>query len=382
MRVSLLIGAVALLAGSSPAAEEDIAGLLKKLQAAVEPGGSAKTARMAWDQLITRGPGAVPHILQAMDTPNTALANWLRTAFDHIVEAELKSGGKKLDPDALLAFARDPTHQGRTRRLSLELVDRLRPGASDRLIPGLLDDPEFGYDAVVLLEKEAEALEKTGAKDKATVLLRKAFASSRDLPQVKTLGNQLRNLGVTVSVGDHMGFLTQWYLIGPFDGMGQKGFKTSYPPEKHVDLAAELDGKAGKVRWKRVQVREPAPAGVHQAGLLVNLREHLGNVVDAVAYAYTAFQAPAEQTVEFRGAADDNLTVFVNGERVFGFEEYRNGVRLDRHRFKVKLKAGVNHVLVKVCQTAYDPGNWEFLLRIVDQTGKGVAFPCALPEKK
>ena len=47
--------------------------------------------------------------------------------------------------------------------------------------------------------------------------------------------------------------------------------------------------------------------------------------------------------VEFRGAADDNLTVWVNGQRVFGFEEYRNGVRFDRHRFKVRLQGRDEH---------------------------------------
>jgi hypothetical protein len=87
--------------------------------------------------------------------------------------------------------------------------------------------------------------------------------------------------------------------------------------------------------------------------------------------------------VEFRGAGDDNLTVWVNGKRVFGFEEWRNGVRFDRHRFQVKLQAGVNTVLVKVCQAPFDPDspdpNWEFLLRVTDLDGKGVVFPTALP---
>ena len=62
-----------------------------------------------------------------------------------------------------------------------------------------------------------------------------------------------------------------------------------------------------------------------------------------MAYAYTAFACRPRREVEFRGAADDNFTVWVNGQRVFGFEEYRNGVRLDRHRFPVKLKRRREH---------------------------------------
>ena len=163
-----------------------------------------------------------------------------------------------------------------------------------------------------------------------------------------------------------------------------KGFKTVYPPEQKVDLAAELDGKVGKVKWKRYGVKVAA-SGPPARISLVNLVEPLGIADDAVGFAYTAIQVPAEQQVEFRGSADDNFTVWVNGKRVFGFEEYRNGVRLDRHRFPVKLRTGINAILVKVCQAPADPTNpepnWEFLLRVVDQAGKGLAYPSALPKE-
>jgi hypothetical protein len=49
-------------------------------------------------------------------------------------------------------------------------------------------------------------------------------------------------------------------------------------------------------------------------------------------------------------------------------------VRHDRHRFSVQLKEGKNTVLVKISQSAApnpEP-NWEFMLRVVDATGKGV----------
>jgi hypothetical protein len=150
-----------------------------------------------------------------------------------------------------------------------------------------------------------------------------------------------------------------------------------------VDLKAELDGQKGKVCWKRIRVAEPAPNVSARFVSLVDLRskEALGDADDAVAFAYTAFTLPAAREAEFRGAADDNFTVWVNGRRVFGFEEYRNGVRHDRHRFRVGLRAGENTVLVKICQTpAPNPEpNWEFFLRVVDETGKGIPFRHSLP---
>jgi hypothetical protein len=316
-----------------------------------------------------------------MDTPDTAAANWLRSAFDRVVD-EANRNGKALPTDALLRFARDEKHQGRARRLALEVVEDMRPGTRTALLRGRINDPEFRYDAIEQALAELDR-DKEAPADKRTAALRELFAATRDLTQSRGVAAKLKALGVVVSVADHFGFLRDWYVIGPFDARGMKGFKSTYPPEEKVDLAAAYDGKGTKVAWKRYQPPE-TPAGTYPA--LINLREPLGDAEDAVAYAYTAFTVGEAREVEFRGGADDNLTVWVNGARAFGFEEYRNGVRLDRHRFRARLKAGVNTVLVKVCQAPLDPPvhtepNWEFLLRICDTTGKGLVFKGALAEK-
>jgi hypothetical protein len=361
------------------------AGEAADLRAALKDGPAAPAARAAWDKLVARGPAVLPQLLEAMDTPDTVEANWLRTAFDRIVDRALKEG-QAIDADALLAFAKDPRRKGRARRLALDVVERLQPGTSDRLIPGWLDDPEFRYEAVDFALQYGDALRGGGRPETAGAcreIYRLAFTAARDLQQAKRAAARLKDAGVSVSVAEHLGFFMDWYVIGPFDAMGMKGFKTVYPPEEKIDLAAELPGQKGTVRWKRFRVTEPPPSAPGPHVALVNLVEALGNAADAVAYAYTAFTVPEAREVEFRGAADDNFTVWVNGTRVFGFEEYRNGVRLDRHRFRVKLRAGVNTVLVKVCQAPADAANnepnWEFLLRMVDDTGKGIERKCKLP---
>jgi hypothetical protein len=351
------------------------------IESVVKQGKGTAGGRKAWDQLVAGGPSALPAILKALNSPDTVAANWLRAAFDRIVEESFRADqGRELDADGLLAFARDARHAGRARRLALEVVERLRPGTSAKLYHAWLDDPEFRYEAVDVVLRAGDTLVKKGRKTAAIATYRKAFASVLDLQQAKRVAAALQSLGVSVSVARHLGFLTDWYVIGPFDAMGMKGFKTVYPPERGIDLKAELDGKGKKLRWKRFQAPEPAPSASGPHVALVNLRVPLGDADDAVAYAYTEIALARAQEVEFRGAADDNFTVWVNGKRAFGFEEYRNGVRLDRHRFRVKLVAGKNTVLVKVCQfPANSEPNWEFLLRIVDRTGKGLAFTTALP---
>jgi len=364
------------------AGQED--SLAKCIQVLARQGKGTPDGRAAWDKVVAKGPAALPLLLEAMQTKDTVAANWLRTAFDRIVALELQANkGRKIDVDSMLQFAKDPKRLGRARRLALELVDRLKPGTSARLYPGWLDDPEFRYEAVEATVADAETLASKGRKDRAVQIYRKAFAAVRDLQQAKKVAAGLLRLGVAVSVADHLAFFRDWYVVGPFDAHNLKGFRTVYPPEKKVDLKAEYEGKGKKVAWKRFHVKEPGPSigGPHVA--LVNLREPLGDAEDAVAYAYTEFTLPKAQSAEFRGAADDNFTVWVNGKKEFGFEEYRNGVRLDRHRFRVPLKAGKNTVLVKICQyLASSEPNWEFLLRAVDNKGKGLAFQPALPPPK
>lgn len=374
---------VLLLFARPGSADDETSRLLKSLESVRD--GTAAPPTPVWNKLVAQGAAALPRILEAMDTPDTAHANWLRTAFDRILAEERKRGNRAVDVEALLGFAKEPKHQGRSRRLALETVEELRPGTSARLTPGWLNDPEFGYDAVDLLGKQADNQAKAGQKDQARDSYRRAFAACRDLAQAQRLLPRMQAVGESGQLVDQFGFVTNWFVIGPFDGMNQQGFGTVYPPEREIDLAAEYPGKEGPIRWKRFQVREEPKAQSGRVALL-SFGEPLGKIHDAVAYAYTAFTVPEAREVEFRGGGDDNFTVWVNGQREFGFEEYRNGIRLDRHRFKAKLKAGVNRVLVKVCQGPLDPttndASWELMLRLVDATGKGIPVQSALPEKK
>jgi len=372
---------VAVLSVAPAAADDEVAELLKQMRAVGKQGAGSTSARAAWDKVVARGPAVLPKLLEAMDTSDTVAANWLRSAFDRIIDEARQQGGKGVDADLLLPSVRDEKRMGRVRRLALDAMEDLQPGAKARFCRGRIDDPEFRFDAIELALADLDR-DKGTSPEKRVSALRQLFAATRDLPQSRAVAAKLKDAQSPVSVADHFGFLRDWYVIGPFDAARWNGFKNAYPPEEKIDLAGEYDGKGKKVAWKRYRSPE-ATAGLHVA--LVNLREPLGDAEDAVAYAYTGIEAREAREVEFRGAADDNLSVWVNGTKVFGFEEYRNGVRFDRHRFRVPLKAGVNQVLVKVCQApldaTYTEPNWEFLLRICDPTGKGLQFKNALNEK-
>ncbi len=354
-----------------------VAALIDRVRAASAQGAGSVEARAARDALATRGPEVLPALLDGMDTPDTVVANWLRTAFDEVAARALKSNPSSLPTPQLRRFVLDASRQGRARRLALELLTKLDSDASRKLIPPLLDDPEFRRDAVSATLDAAERALKEQKTDDALAAIAKAFDAARDADQVRAAAAKLKSLGREVSIVEHLGFLVDWHIVGPFAGPDFKAFTNVYPPERQllaIDLAARYDGPRGKLAWKRH--RTPDDFGT------VDLVKSVEATDDAAAYAFTAIDSPAARDAQFRCGADDNLTIWLNGERVFAKDEWQNGTRLDRFIVPVRLRAGRNEILVKVCQGPKyrDPGManpWSMQFRICDASGKGIAIPAS-----
>jgi hypothetical protein len=203
-----------------------------------------------------------------------------------------------------------------------------------------------------------------------------AFQHARNTVQVSASAGKLGSLGEKVSIVAHLGFVTDWSLIGPFPAPGMSGFQTPFPPETTVDLSATIAAADKKsLRWTRHQTGDSFGT--------VDLVQVLGPVNEAVGYAYTEVDSPRSQEAQLRSSADDCLAVWLNGEKVFGREMWLNGTRFDRFITPVRLKAGRNRVLVKVCQGPHhrDPavGNaWTFQLRLCSPDGEGLALKSGL----
>lgn len=307
-----------------------------------------------------------------MDTENPVTANWLRAAYDALLARELARPEAKLPLEEIKLFAADPRHSGRARRLALTLCNRFDDGFSQSLIPRLLDDPEFRGEAVdAALAAGAKALEQ-GDSETARHEFHKAFDHARDSQQVLRAAGQLAALGEMVSVPQQLGLIVDWWLLGPFEAPGFSGFEHSYPPENQqpLDLRARYSGAAGaELRWISHHAADPMG--------LVNLVQAIAPVKEAVGYAYAELDAPSELTGQLRAGADDNCTVWLNGEKVLARNQWLNGHRLDRFVAPVKLRAGRNTLLVKICQGPQHkdpqvPNNWSLQLRICDASGKGL----------
>jgi hypothetical protein len=96
---------------------------------------------------------------------------------------------------------------------------------------------------------------------------------------------------------------------------------------------------------------------------------------EVTAYAATTFDSPSERTAELRLGCKNGWKVWLNGEFLFGRDEYHRGQQMDQYKLPCRLKKGANTVLVKCCQNEQKENwtvEWEFQLRVCDGTGTAI----------
>jgi hypothetical protein len=346
---------------------------------AAGPGGSgSRPARQARDRIARQGIQVLPRLLQAMDSDNIVALNWYRSAYEQIVAAEWKRKTPRFPVDWLKTFVSRRQHQGRVRRLVLNLVDRLEPGSRTQLISTLLDDPEFRQEAIAIALQRADKAFSNQDLTTAREEYQRIFRHARDSQQILRAADKLKSVGVQVNVIRHMGFVTHWYLLGPFDAPGKTGFELKFPPETKVDLQATYDGQAKqRIGWKRATTTDRLGQ--------INLIQAIAATREAVGYAYAELNSPKQQDAQLRCGADDNLSVWLNDKAVFSRKQWLNGTRLDRFSAPVRLLKGRNRLLVKICQGPQHknpavPNNWSLQLRFCDASGAAVGLSSLLPD--
>ena len=366
-RVAPLLAACLIGLSVGSAAFADLKDQLEVIRKVGPQGQGHPAAAVAWKEVIAAEAEALPQILAAFDDANPLAANWLRGAVESIADRTLTADGK-LPVAALEKFVLEVKHDPRARRLAFEWLTRVDPTVPERLIPGMLNDPsvEFRRDAVQRLLDQAAKL-AVDTPDAARPVYLEALSAARDDDQVQACVKPLEKLGQKVDLAKHFGLLTNWYLIGPFDNTGKKGFDVAYPPEQQLNLEAKYPGKDGEVAWTKFATADSYG--------IVDLAKAQEAFKGAVTYAYHEFTSDAAQTVDFRLGTPNAWKVWVNGEYVFGRDEYHRGMSLDQYTMRAALKPGKNQILVKICQNEQKEDwaqRWQFQLRVCDSTGTAV----------
>ena len=124
-----------------------------------------------------------------------------------------------------------------------------------------------------------------------------------------------------------------WQVIGPFEASDFTGaFATVFPPEVEVDLEAEYED--GKIKW--------AARPDYNDGKVHPLT---GDYV--ATYLYRTVEAEEAGPVEFYFGSDDGIKVWLNGKSIHANKIGRSALP-DQDRVRATLRAGTNHLLVKI----------------------------------
>lgn len=359
----ILVYTVLLGVSNAPAETLDVN--LNTLRSVGKEGFGNSAATVAWQEVAACSAGSIPTILSSINSNSPLSANWIRAAVDAIA-----SRHKTLPLNDLEVFLADVQHDPRARRLAWELIQDRAPNRAEKIIRGMLDDPsvELRYDAIDRLIREADREKGSSA---ATELLREALSAARDVSQVKKITSDLQKIGDKIDLQQHFGFLSSWYVVGPFDNSGGHGFTKVYPPEQSVDIQATYDGKDGPVSWHQFLTADPYG--------MVDINKAIpgpgDGLKEVVAYAFTTITFPSEQVAEVRLGCKNAWKIWVNGSLLFERDEYHRGMRIDQYQLPLKLKKGSNTLLLKLCQDGQTKDwtkQWQFQLRLCDATGTAI----------
>lgn len=359
--IAALVFALPLLAN---AADTSLAKNLERVRAVGKKGEGHREAGQAAKALSQAGGLDLPVILGAMDGASILAENWLRGIAEGVAQKQTARGGK-LPVAELEKFLGETKHSPRARRLAYELIASVDKSAERRLIPTLLNDPslELRRDAVALALADAAKLKGK----EAVAAYRNAFHSTRDNDQIKQAADKLKELGATVDLPLHYGYLMTWQIAGPFDNSGDKGWDIAYPPEEKVDLAAKYAGQKGEIRWVQTTTKDDFG--------LVDLTKVLDKHKGAIAYAFTEFIAEKEQDVDLRLSSSNANKIWLNGQELTANHVYHAGQNIDQYIAKGKLNQGKNEILLKICQNEQKEEwaqSWSFQLRVCDSIGTAV----------
>lgn len=377
-----LIASVALSMTQTKA--DSISDALSQLQAVGPEGAGNKEAAAAWKELTGQGSDIIIPTLSAMDTAGPLARNWMRTAVETVFRESIDSGAE-LPAEEIRSFLLNRKNDPNARHLAFNLYRDVAPDKATELIPEMADDPStpLRREAVSQMIQAGQEFLKKDQKGQAVATLTNALDAARDIDQIEKIAGLLRkDLEQEVDLPSHFGFLMYWDVIAPFDNTDREGFDAVFPPEKEINLESKYRGKEDKeVTWESYSTSNDYG--------MVDFNQPYGPLKQVVGYAYTEFASAEDRLAEFRLGCKNAWKIWLNGELLFGRDEYHRGIRIDQYILPVQLKKGKNTILVKACQNEQEQDwtvQWQFQLRVCDSTGTAIHStdrkPTPKPEAK
>ena len=330
---------------------------IKTLQAMSTGDESTSAAVNAMRQLGKANDVTLIQSLAAMKGATPIGRNWILGLANSLYR---KSG--KSQTSELTKFLSDASQDGEARYLVFEWLTANNAALRKELLANMTQgtSPELRYLAI------DEATKVKLDKPQLSPLL----DAARHPSQVVSIIEKLKEFGETIDQSKQLGFLPNWRLIGPFDNIGTVNFNKVFPIEADGtkgSLKAEYEGKTGTVKWK--EETSVAPDGN------LDLAAIFANEKGCIIYAVTEFESEKERDAEIRLGCINGNKIWVNGKLVMSNEVYHTGTQIDQYEEPIRLKAGKNLIMLKLCQNEQTEAwaqKFAFQVRICDSTGKAI----------
>ena len=318
---------------------------------------STLAAMKAIQQLSKANDVTLMQSLAAMKGATPIGRNWILGLANSLYR---KTG--KSQTSELTKFLSDPNQDGEARYIVFQWLTANNDARRKELLSNMNQDSSAELRYLAIDEAMKSKLE--------TKQLLPLLEAARHPSQVVSIIEKLKELGEIIDQSKQFGFLPKWRLIGPFDNIGTVNFDKVFPVENdgvQGVFKAEYEGKTGTVKWKE----ETSTA----ADGMVDLAKIYSNEKGCIIYAVTEFESEKEQNAEVRLGCINGNKIWVNGKLVMSNEVYHTGSQIDQYVEPIRLKAGKNQILLKLCQNE-QKDSWaqvfQFQLRICDSTGKAI----------
>lgn len=187
-------------------------------------------------------------------------------------------------------------------------------------------------------------------------------------PMAVEFVKKLRARGGELDVPFSEGFITRWWLAGPFPIKNEMDWSQCDIEGAVPRLSEPIEVHGEQYAWQPYHL--PDPRGI------VVLEDALAHGYHVGAYAYAEMTVRDAQEVALRIGSDDFIAVWLNGQRVHAHQVNR-AVVVDNDVVAAKLRAGVNRILVKVTNGG---GGWGFCMRVTSPEGRFVYFQQKMPK--
>jgi hypothetical protein len=223
-------------------------------------------------------------------------------------------------------------------------------------------DPQLREAVGLYRLRQALVFEENGQYPASVNALQSVILGSRFVHFVNDLVDRLGQKGIlsgdSIShMAEKAGFVTHWWVAGPFPKqVGSVKMHTPLP-EKKIDFKQTWTFAGDTVRWQKV-----IPSTVW--GIMPF--DRLFGKVPGVAYAYAEFQLPRNKWLRFKIGSNDGVVCWVNGKKIYEHPASRR-LTVDEDQVSVRLRKGRNRILLKVLN---EGAHWRACLRVCSASGE------------